>query len=290
MGKGSEEAAPAAWPPATGVIRAFRAKIWMHYRGRARSMPWRETRDPYRILVSEVMLQQTQVDRVRSKYAAFLAAFPDLRALASASFGPVLALWQGLGYNRRALALHRCARTLVQEHRGRVPNDTAALVALPGIGPATAASIRAFAFDEPVVFIETNIRRVFIHEFFPDRAAVADAELLPLVTAALERRRPREWYYALMDYGAVLGRQMPNPNRRSRTYARQARFEGSDRQVRGAILRALVGGRALTAGGFARTAGGDRARLLRLLGDLEREGFVQRERGRFRIAGEDGRS
>ncbi len=200
----------------------------------------------------------------------------------------MLAVWQGLGYNRRAVALHRSARILALEHRGAVPDDTAALVALPGIGAATAASIRAFAFDAPVVFIETNIRRVFIHEFFPGREAVADAELLPLVAAALDRRSPREWYYALMDYGAALARRVPNPNRRSRTYARQSRFEGSDRQVRGAILRALVGGTALTVAGIARAAGGDGERVLRLLGDLEREGFVRRVGRRFGIAGGEG--
>jgi len=251
-------------------------------------MPWRETRDPYRILVSEVMLQQTQVDRVRAKYEEFVVAFPDLAALAVAPLDRVLAAWQGLGYNRRAVALHRSARILEREHRGLIPDDTAALVALPGIGAATAASIRAFAFDAPVVFIETNIRRVFIHEFFPGREAVADAELLPLVAATLDRRSPRQWYYTLMDYGAALARQVPNPNRRSRAYTRQSRFEGSDRQVRGAILRALVGGSALTGSGIVRAAGGDSERVVRLLGDLEREGFLHRAGGRFRIAGGEG--
>jgi len=247
-------------------------------------MPWRETRDPYRIFISEVMLQQTQVDRVRAKYEEFLAAFPDLAALAAAPLDRVLAAWQGLGYNRRAVALHRSARILQQRHRGLLPDDTAALDALPGIGAATAASIRAFAFDAPVVFIETNIRRVFIHEFFPAREEVADAELLPLVAAALDKRSPREWYYALMDYGAALARRVPNPNRRSRSYARQSRFEGSDRQVRGAILRALVGGGALTAAAIGKAAGFESERVLRLLGDLEREGFVQRSGRRFGIA------
>jgi A/G-specific adenine glycosylase len=253
-------------------------------------MPWRETRDPYRILVSEIMLQQTQVDRVRGKYVEFLAAFPDIATLAAAPFERVIAAWQGLGYNRRAVALHRCARILELEHRGRVPDDTAALVALPGIGAATAASIRAFAFDAPVIFIETNIRRVFIHEFFPGREAVADAELLPLVAAALAKRSPREWYYALMDYGAALARQVPNPNRRSKAYTRQSRFEGSDRQIRGAILRALVGAAPLTGSVIARAVVGDCARVLRLLGDLEREGFVQRVGARFKIAGVEGGS
>ena len=150
-------------------MRAFRAKVRAHYRRHGRSMPWRETRDPYRILVSEVMLQQTQVDRVRAEVRGVPRAFPDVAALAAAPLERVLAAWQGLGYNRRALALHRGARIVVREHGGPGPGRPAALVALPGIGAATAASIRAFAFDAPVVFIETNIRRVFIHEFFPGR-------------------------------------------------------------------------------------------------------------------------
>ena len=271
--------------PSRERIRSFRARIRAHYRTHGRIMPWRETRDPYRILVSEVMLQQTQVERVRAKYAAFLAEFPDVASLAAAPLDRVLARWQGLGYNRRAVALQRCARILVRQHGGRVPEDPAALVALPGIGAATAGAIRAFAFDSPAVFIETNVRRVFIHEFFPGRDAVADAELTPLVAAALDRRRPREWYYALMDYGTALSRQVPNPNRRSRKYARQSRFEGSDRQVRGAILRSLLGGEALRGSWLARSVGCDLERALRLLRDLEREGFVRRVRGRFTIAG-----
>jgi A/G-specific adenine glycosylase len=251
-------------------------------------MPWRETRDPYRILVSEVMLQQTQVDRVRPKYAEFLGAFPDIAALASAPLSHVLGAWQGLGYNRRAVALHRTARLLLRDHGGKVPEGQEALLALPGIGPATAAAIRAFAFDAPAVFIETNIRRVFIHEFFPGRTAVADAEVLPLVAPTLDRRRPREWYYALMDYGAALARHVENPNRRSRAHVLQPPFAGSDRQVRGAILRALVGGGAQSAGPLARAAAADRQRVGRLLGDLAREGFVQRVGGRFRIADGEG--
>jgi A/G-specific adenine glycosylase len=251
-------------------------------------MPWRETRDPYRILVSEVMLQQTQVDRVRPKYAEFLGAFPDVAALAAASLEQVLATWQGLGYNRRAVALQRTARLLLRDHGGSVPEGQEALLALPGIGPATAAAIRAFAFGAPSVFIETNIRRVFIHEFFPGRSTVADAELLPLIAATLDRRRPREWYYALMDYGASLARRVENPNRRSVAHVRQPPYAGSDRQVRGAILRALIGGGAQAAGPLARAVAADRQRVVRLLGDLEREGFVQRAGGRFRIAHGEG--
>jgi A/G-specific adenine glycosylase len=270
-----------------GRIRSFRAAIRAHYREHGRSMPWRETRDPYCILVSEIMLQQTQVDRVRAKYGEFLEAFPDLAALAGAPLERVLARWQGLGYNRRAIALSRTARLLVARG-GTVPRDPVELVALPGIGAATAAAIRAFAFEEPVVFVETNIRRVFIDAFFAGRSGVADAELLPLVAATLDRRRPREWYYALMDYGAALARRGENPNRRSRAYARQSPFSGSDRQVRGAILRALVGGKALGATALATAAGAEPQRVLRLLRDLEREGFLRRSGGRYGIADGEG--
>jgi A/G-specific adenine glycosylase len=250
-------------------------------------MPWRETRDPYRILVSEIMLQQTQVERVRAKYEEFLAEFPDVGSLAVAPLERVLSRWQGLGYNRRAVALHRCARILARQHGGRVPEDPAALVALPGIGPATAGAIRAFAFNAPAVFIETNVRRVYLHEFFPGRDSVADAEVTPLVAATLDKKRPREWYYALMDYGTALSRLVPNPNRRSRTYARQSRFEGSDRQVRGAMLRALLGGGVRKGPWLARSLGCELARTLRLLRELEREGFVRRARGGFIIAGRE---
>jgi A/G-specific adenine glycosylase len=275
-------------------IAAFRRRIWAHYRAAGRTMPWRETRDPYRILVSEVMLQQTQVERVRPKYEEFLAAFPDLEALAAAPLVRLLGAWRGLGYNRRALNLQRAARLVLERHGGRLPDDAAALVALPGIGAATAASIRAFAFDAPVVFIETNIRRVFLHEFFPRRAAVPDAEVLPLVAAALVRRRPREWYYALMDYGAALARRVPNPNRRSRSWTRQGRFAGSDRQIRGAILRCLLDGGpagvARLASVVAGTVGADAPRVRRLVADLEREGFVRRDGSRMRIRDQEGRA
>ncbi len=278
--------------PAAARLRALRKKVWEHYRTAGRKMPWRETRDPYRILVSEVMLQQTQVERVRPKYAEFLAAFPDAAALAGAPLARLLGVWRGLGYNRRALNLQRAARLLVERHGGRVPDDAEALRALPGIGAATAAAVRAFAFEAPVVLIETNVRRVFIHEFFPRREAVADAELLPLVAAALDRRRPREWYYALMDYGAALARRVPNPNRRSRSWTRQGHFEGSDRQLRGAILRQLLDAGPATparlAAALAGPADGGGERVRRLVADLVREGFVARAGRRLRIAGEGG--
>ena len=164
-------------------------------------MPWRTTRDPYSILVSEIMLQQTQVERVKTKYTEFLAAFPTIESLASSLLTDVLRTWQGLGYNRRAIALKRCAEEIVSRYSGQFPRDTAELETLPGIGPYTARAVAAFAFGMAEPLIETNIRTVFIHFFFHGRDRVSDREIMPLVARTLDRHNPREWYYALMDFG-----------------------------------------------------------------------------------------
>jgi A/G-specific adenine glycosylase len=220
----------------------FRRHVLRFYQDFGRAMPWRETLDEYAIFISEVMLQQTQVPRVMEKYPRFLDRFPSFRALADARLAEVYSLWQGLGYNRRAKYLHEAARRIVADHAGRVPRDRSALEALPGIGPNTAGSLLAFCHNEPVVFIETNIRRVFIYFFFPGNHTVHDRDLLPLIEDTLDRENPREWYYALMDYGAALSKWVRNPNRRSRQYVRQSPFENSNRQIRGRILRVLAAG------------------------------------------------
>jgi len=269
--------------PTDRAIALFRRIVLDHYRAFGRRMPWRETEDPYRILVSEVMLQQTQVDRVRPKYEAFLAAFPDVRALARASPADVLRVWQGLGYNRRALALNAAAARIVDAFGGRVPDDPAALETLPGIGPATAAAIAAYAFDQPTVYIETNVRRVFLHFFFRDRTGVTDAEIRPLVERALDPERPREWYWALMDYGTMLARTAANPNRRSAHHAVQPPFEGSARQLRGRLLRVLLGTGPLDLEGLAAATGTLPARLEPILDRLRNEGFVAEDGPIYRI-------
>jgi A/G-specific adenine glycosylase len=221
--------------------RQFRTIVYRHYAKHGRhNLPWRKTADPYRILVSEVMLQQTQVDRVIPYFERFIKRFPKVRALAKAPLGDVLRLWQGLGYNRRAKMLHECAKVVVTHHAGRLPRTFTALVELPGIGPYTAAAVMAFAHNEPVALIETNVRAALIHHFFPMRGKVTDSELMPLVDAALDRKSPRKWYSALMDYGSHLKRIEGNASRRSAHHTKQSRFQGSDRQVRGAILRALA--------------------------------------------------
>ncbi len=269
--------------PTDRAVALFRRTVLDHYRAFGRRMPWRETTDPYRVLVSEVMLQQTQVDRVRPKYAAFLEAFPDVEALARASPADVLRAWQGLGYNRRALALQAAAARIVADYGGRVPDDPAVLETLPGIGPATAAAIAAYAFDRPTVYIETNVRRVFLHFFFRDRNGVTDAELRPLVERALDRERPREWYWALMDYGTMLARTAPNPNRRSAHHAVQPRFEGSARQLRGRVLKVLLDAGPLPIEGLAAAAGAGPDRLGPVLDRLRKEGFVAEDGPIYRI-------
>jgi A/G-specific adenine glycosylase len=225
-------------------IKQFQRRVRTFFRLHRRDFPWRRTGDPYRILVSEVMLQQTQTVRVVAKYREFIRKFPTVRALARAQLTDVLRAWSGLGYNRRARALWEAARVIVVDYRGKIPNDRNALDALPGVGHYTAAAVRAFAFNEPDTFIETNIRSVFIHEFFPGRTAVADRELVPYLERSLDRRNPREWYYALMDYGAMLKRRDRTLTGRSRHYSKQKPFAASSRQLRGRIVKILLAGAA----------------------------------------------
>ncbi|MBP9781313.1 A/G-specific adenine glycosylase [Candidatus Woesebacteria bacterium] len=217
-------------------IESFQRYItqWYHQYGR-RTLPWRLTTDPFKILVSELMLQQTQVSRVIPKYEAFLERFPGLIALKLSTLADVLILWQGLGYNRRAKYLWQLAQ-LVQT----LPNSQAELEKLPGIGPYTANAICAFAFNQPVTMIETNIRSVFLYHFYPTDIKVSDGQLLPLITKTTNQRNAREWYWALMDYGSYLKTILPNPNRRSKQHTTQSKFEGSSRQVRGEIIRILT--------------------------------------------------
>ena len=258
-------------------VRSFRKKVLGHYARHGRDLPWRKRVTPYRVLVSEIMLQQTQVDRVIDKYKQFLAAFPDLAILAKAPNAKLLRIWQGMGYNRRALSLKKLAQVVVVDHKGRLPSDPEKLIELPGIGPYTAGAIAAFAFNTPVIFMDTNIRRVYIHEFFRDRQNIRDDELLPLVRRTLPAKDARTWYNALMDYGTMLKRAHGNSNRRSAHYTRQSPFENSNRQVRGAILKALVAGTPLTAARIVQETGMDAERVGKNLTALEREGFIRKK-------------
>jgi A/G-specific adenine glycosylase len=227
--------------------RAFRRTLYAYFAEHGRDLPWRNSSDPYHIVVSEIMLQQTQVDRVIARFETFIATFPTFESLDNAQLADVYAVWQGLGYNRRALALKRIAALVVHEHNGMLPQSTDILATFPGIGRATAASICTYAFNMPAVYVETNIRSVFIHLFFNDRLQVDDAEISALVEQTLDRAHPAKWYSALMDYGTMLKKAHPNPSRKSKTHSVQSPFKGSRRQVRGAIMRLVSAQPGLTA-------------------------------------------
>ena len=259
------------------LVEEFRNLVYDQFRRSRRDMPWRQTRDPYRILVSEIMLQQTQVQRVEAKYPEFIEAFPNFASLARAPLRDILRGWQGMGYNRRAIALKQIAQRVVTEFHGRLPDSEETLRTFPGIGPATAGALAAFVFNKPSVFMETNIRRVFLHVFFAGRGSVSDKKIVPLVEKTLDRENPRLWYYALMDYGATLKKETENPNRRSAHYQRQSAFEGSDRQIRGLILKTLLANPRLSITQLGSAVGKSSTRVARILAQLGEEGFLVRE-------------
>ncbi len=222
---------------------SFRRLVWAHYKKHGRhDLPWRHTRSPYHILVSELMLQQTQVHRVIPYYWRFIKKFPTIERLAHAPLSQVLKEWQGLGYNRRAQHLHTAAQEIVGHYRGTFPRTIEQWEALRGVGPYTARAVAAFAFNKDSVFIETNIRTVVAHHFFPKREAVTDGEIRRVLEEALPKGRAREWYSALMDYGAFLKQSGIKINAKSKHYTKQSTFAGSNREARGAILRELARG------------------------------------------------
>ncbi|MCC6639176.1 A/G-specific adenine glycosylase [Candidatus Falkowbacteria bacterium] len=219
----------------------LRKRIFSYYQAHGRhDLPWRHTKDPYEILVSEVMLQQTQVNRVIPKYDAWLKTFPTLTALAQAPTQKLLQQWMGLGYNNRALRLRECAREIVRNYKGEFPRDITTLESLPGIGPYTARAIATFAFEQSHIFIETNIRAVILHQFFKDKRGVDDQELLPYLSKVVARQNPRTMYYALMDYGSYLKSIHPNPSRKSKHHQKQSTFKGSFRQKRSMVTKLLL--------------------------------------------------
>ena len=262
-----------------GVIVSFRRTVWAYWKKNGRhDLPWRKTSDPYRIMVSEMMLQQTQVPRVLEKYKEFLKEFPTVRMLAKASLSDVLRVWSGLGYNRRGKYLHDAAKEIVGRYRGRVPKDKAALLDLPGMGPYTSSAVRAFAYNLPDILIETNVRAVFIHEFFNDKKNVSDDQIIPLAHEAAAGQDPRKWHWALMDYGVHIKKLHKNPARKSKHYVRQSKFEGSLRQVRGAILREMHKGEfSLKLLPF------EKPRIESALASLARDGLICMKRGRWQV-------
>ncbi|HOL42485.1 MAG TPA: A/G-specific adenine glycosylase [Methanospirillum sp.] len=271
-------------------INRFNAILSEFYQKNRRPMPWRDEITPYRVIVSEIMLQQTQVTRVLKKFDEFILVFPDFETLAQASLEDVLRAWQGLGYNRRAKYLLQIAQEIMNRWGGIVPDDPAMLQTLPGIGSATAGSIVVFTYDRPAVFIETNVRRVFIHHFFQDRVGVSDKEIYPVLTRTIDQYHPREWYYSIMDYGTFLTGVIENPNRRSRHYAVQSKFSGSDREIRGSIIRLLLNEGPVSFDLVYEKIPGDAGRIDRILGQMIHEGLLERDGSLIRFPENDART
>jgi len=255
-------------------IKLFQEFIWDFYQGHGRVFVWRNVDDPYKILISEIMLQQTQTYRVEQKYEQFIAELSSFEVLAQVPLRIVLGLWQGLGYNRRALYLQQIAQKVMSEYNGQFPVDLTILKTFPGIGRATAGSICAFAFNIPTVFIETNIRVVFIHSFFSKQSAVKDKDIMPLIEQTLDVSNPREWYYALMDYGVTLKKDYPYLGRKSIHYTKQSKFEGSNRQIRGMIIRILTEREQITQGGIISLLENNPERVNNILKQLCYEGLI----------------
>lgn len=207
-----------------------------------RDMPWRRDTRGYYVLVSELMLQQTQVERVIPKFEQFISVFPDFASLAAAPLADVLVLWSGLGYNRRAKFLHEAAKQVVAQHQGVLPDEEKSLVDLPGVGINTAGALQAYVYNKPVIFIETNIRTVLIYHFFDGEIEVQDSLLRDTLAQLIDREHPREFYWAMMDYGSWLKRNGVRNNQASRHYRKQSPLVGSVREIRGAIIRELTTG------------------------------------------------
>lgn len=265
-------------------LHQLQKTVWSYYEKNGRhTLPWRKTKNPYHILVSEVMLQQTQVVRVIPKYRAFLKEFPTFVALAQASLRDVVVAWQGLGYNRRAKALHELAVVVARDYKGKLPSTYEELLCLPGIGPYTAAAVCAFAYNTAHPMLETNIRTVLFYHVFSDKEQVSDLELMGVAVKLLDTKRPREWHWALMDFGAYLKKQGVRSNTKSKHYTPQSTFKGSDREVRGAIVRALTTTESATLSKLVTTTKIEKDRIQKQIQKLHKEGLIQKKRERWYI-------
>ena len=268
----------------SATIRVFRRTVLNHYKKNGRDLPWRHTIDPYFILVSEIMLQQTQAPRVIGKYRQFINQFPTIKSLAKAPLAQVLQLWQGLGYNRRAIGLHRTAQVIDSTYRGKMPTTIDQLRDLPGIGPYTAAAVRVFAFNQPALLIETNIRSVYIYYFFNHyRRQIADIELIALIEQTQDYKNPKQWYHALMDYGAMLKSTYGNPSKKSKHYTKQTKFDGSNRQLRGQIVKLIIEKKRISLAQCQKKLNFSRLQIETALQQLISEGLIKKNNHHYII-------
>jgi A/G-specific adenine glycosylase len=265
-------------------IKIFQKIVHDYYKHHGRyDLPWRKTKDPYKIWISEAMLQQTQVERVRPFYTEFVKKFQTVNALAAAPLADVLKAWQGLGYNSRAKRLQDAAKEIVNRYKGKMPSDAAQLEALPGIGPYTARAVSTFAHNHDAIFIETNIRTVVQHHFFAKKEQVSDEEIAEVLKRALPHGNAREWYSALMDYGSYLKRSGVKLNSKTKGYKKQTTFEGSKRQARGAILKALVMGPRTSTFLIDLLGIERRQQMLAQLASMTKEGLIELKSKKFQL-------
>ncbi len=268
-------------------IEKFQKTIWNFYTENKRDLPWRPTRKnkvrPYEILVSEYMLQQTQVDRVVPKFLAFLERFPTMQDLAVSSQKDLLQMWSGLGYNRRALYLKQTVESIVQRYKGIIPKDPEVLKTFPGVGDYMAHILPVFIYNQSEVLIETNIRTVYLYHFFEGKSDVTDEVILQKVRETLPEKDLRDWYYALMDYGAYLKKERKIKNTQSKHYIKQKPFKGSLRYVRGTLLKKLIFGKLLKEDVYDLFPDYTHTQIEKVCSDLLTEGIIKETKKYFLI-------
>ena len=263
------------------LFEEFKKTVWDYYHNNYRSMPWRSEINPYSVMVSELMLQQTQVQRVVLKFNEFMVRFPTIESLAQATLSDVLETWIGLGYNRRAKFLKQSADIIVNDRDGKFPSSMEDWMKLPGFGKNTASAVLVYSQNEPFVFIETNIRSVFIYHFFQSLNSVNDKDIEALVELTIDKDNPREWYWALMDYGTYLKKEFGNLSRKSSLYATQSKFKGSFRQKRANVLKIVVERKVVSFEELQLITNYKSEELNSVLEKLIEENFVKTEGGQY---------
>jgi len=248
-------------------MNRFQNKILTWYKQNKRDLPWRETTNPYYILVSEIMLQQTQVDRVIPYYIRFLKKFPTLERLARAQKPTLLKYWSGLGYNNRILRLQKLAQVVIKEKEGKIPKTVEELIELPGIGPYTADAVMAFAFNKDVPVMDTNIRRVLIHEL-KLKEDLSLEEMKEIALKNVPKGKSCIWHNALMDYGATKATARATG---IESLSKQGTFEGSDRQIRGAIIKLLLKEKSIS---VSKLKDFDQKQLIRVIEKMKQEEII----------------
>lgn len=256
------------------IIDNFRKIIYNYFKQFGRNFPFRNDINPYNVLISEIMLQQTQTNRVSQKFLEFIKEYPDFYSLANAPNENILKIWQGLGYNRRALALKIIAKKVIEEYNDILPDSIDVLKTFPQIGNNTASSIVTFAYNKPTYFIETNIRRVYIYFFFPNKLKIDDKDIMEILKNTIDINNPRKWYYALMDYGVMLKKSHPELHKRSKHYKKQSKFKGSNRQIRGLIIKRLLEEKKMIKEELIKILGFSEKRTINIIKQLEDEGFL----------------